>query len=135
MPGIGFSPQCVRYALAEYGERDLGFSKSEAKLILDHLEGTESDDVTGQFYSTNPAIARKRQMMSAWCAWLDKWAERAIKEDPRLLDHDWLCESIYRKRYGEDRLQRRIALRKKQGTPLWAVDPKQRRPARKRGAS
>jgi hypothetical protein len=31
---------CVRYALAEYGERDLGFSKSEAKLILDHLEGT-----------------------------------------------------------------------------------------------
>jgi predicted secreted protein len=64
MPGIGFSPQCVRYALAEYGEHDLGFSKSEAKLILDHLEGTESDDVTGQFYSTNPAIARKRQMMS-----------------------------------------------------------------------
>jgi predicted secreted protein len=67
---LGFSPQCVRYALAEYGERDLGFSKSEAKLILDHLEGTGSDDVTGQFHSTNPAIARKRQMMSAWCAWL-----------------------------------------------------------------
>jgi DNA topoisomerase-3 len=37
---------------------------------LDHLEGTESDDVTGQFYSTNPAIARKRRMISAWCAWL-----------------------------------------------------------------
>src|ERR1700722_6683489 len=33
---------------------------------------------------------------------VDKWAERAIKEDPRLLDHDWLCESIYRNRYGED---------------------------------
>ena len=91
--------------------------------------------MTGQFYSTNPAIARKRQMMSAWCAWLDKWAERAIKEDPRLLDHDWLCESIYRNRYGEDRLQRRISLRKKQGTPLWGVDPKQKRPARKRAAS
>jgi hypothetical protein len=89
---------------------------------LDHLEGTESDDVTGQFYSTNPAIARKRQMMSAWCAWLDDWAERAIKEDPRLLDHDWLCESIYRNRYGEERLRRRIALRKKQGTPPWGVD-------------
>jgi transposase-like protein len=44
-------------------------------------------------------------------------------------------ESIYRNRYGEDRLQRRIALRKKQGTPLWGVDPKQKRPARKRGAS
>jgi predicted secreted protein len=48
MPGIGFSPQWVHYALAEYGERDLGFSKSEAQLVLDHLEGTESDDVTGQ---------------------------------------------------------------------------------------
>lgn len=36
-------------------------------------------------------------------------------------------------RYGEDRLQRRILLRKKQGTPLWGVDPKQKRPARKRG--
>jgi hypothetical protein len=57
------------------------------------------------------------------------------EEDPRLLDHDWLCESIYRNRYGEDRLQRRISLRKKQGTPLWGVDPKQKRPARKRGAS
>src|ERR1019366_9030941 len=67
--------------------------------------------------------------------WLDKWAKRAIKEDPRLLNHDWLCESIYRNRYGEDRLQRRISLRKKQGTPLWGVDPKQKRPARKRGAS
>lgn len=47
MPGIGFC-HSVRYALAEYGERDLGCSKSEAKPILDHLEGTESDDVTGQ---------------------------------------------------------------------------------------
>jgi hypothetical protein len=104
-------------------------------LILDHLEGTESDDVTGKFYSTTPAIARKRQMMSAWCAWLDKWAERAIKEDQRFLNHDWLCERIYRNRYGEERLQRRISLRKKQGTPLWGVDAKQKRPARKRGAS
>jgi integrase len=128
MPGIDFSPHGVRYAFAEYGERDLGFSKSEAKLILDHLEGTDSDDVTGQFYSTNPAIARKRQMMSAWCEWLDKWAEVAVKEDPRLLDHDWLCESIYRNRYGEDCLQRRIALRQKLGTPLWGLDHKQKRP-------
>jgi hypothetical protein len=80
------------------------------------------------------AIARKRQIMSAWCAWLDKWAESAIEEDPRLLDDDWLCESIYRNRYGEDRLQRRITLRKKQGTPLWGVDLDQKRPARKRGA-
>jgi site-specific DNA recombinase len=28
-----------------------------------------------------------------------------------------------------------ISLRKKQGTPLWGVDPKQKRPARKRGAA
>lgn len=54
-------------------------------------------------------------MMSAWCAWLDTWVKRAIKEDPRLLDHDWLCESIYRNRYGEDRLQRRISFAEETG--------------------
>jgi hypothetical protein len=47
----------------------------------------------------------KRQMMLAWCAWLDKWAERAIKEDPRLLSYDWVCEAIYRNRYGEKQLE------------------------------
>lgn len=37
-----------------------------------------------------------------------------------------MCESIYRNRYGEDRLQRRILLRKKQGTPLWGVELRER---------
>src|ERR1700716_1887706 len=41
MPGIDFSPHAVRYALATYGERDLGFKPGEAKVILDHMEGVE----------------------------------------------------------------------------------------------
>jgi hypothetical protein len=61
MPGIDFSPQFVRYAFSTYGERDLGFRKSEARVILDHMEGTEPDDVTGKFYSSDPAIRRKRK--------------------------------------------------------------------------
>ena len=38
LPGVDFSPQFVRYAFSTYGERDLGFHKSEAKIILDHME-------------------------------------------------------------------------------------------------
>jgi len=40
---------------------DLGFSRpsSEAALILDHAEGVEPDNVTGRFYRSDPAIARK----------------------------------------------------------------------------
>jgi hypothetical protein len=40
MPGINFGPHGARYALGTYGERDLGFVKSEAKVILDHGECT-----------------------------------------------------------------------------------------------
>src|SRR5674476_1238064 len=38
MPGVEFSPRCVRYAVSSYGQRNLGFHKSEAKVILDHME-------------------------------------------------------------------------------------------------
>lgn len=61
MPGVGFRRTAP--AFATYGERDLGFKPGERKLILDRLEGTEPIDVTGQFYSSDPGIARKRQMM------------------------------------------------------------------------
>jgi integrase len=66
MPGVDFSPHAVRYAFATYGERDLGFRPGEAKVILDHMEGVEPTDVTGSFYSSDPQIGRKREMMRAW---------------------------------------------------------------------
>jgi hypothetical protein len=48
---------------------------------LDHLDGVEPNDVTGQFYSSDPQIGRKREMMRAWFNWYNKWAARAIAAD------------------------------------------------------
>jgi hypothetical protein len=41
------------YAFPTYGPRGMDFARSEAKIILDHFEGIESDDVTGRFYSAD----------------------------------------------------------------------------------
>jgi hypothetical protein len=80
MPGVNFSPHGVRYAFATYfatyGKRDLGFRPGEAALILDHFEGVEPNDVTGQFYSSDPQIGRKREMTQAWIDWREGWAAR-----------------------------------------------------------
>src|ERR1017187_6916013 len=119
MPGVNWSPHDIRYALASYGERDLGFKKSEAKVIFDHLEGIEPDDVTGRFYSSDPAIVRKREMMKLWCQWLDEWCAKAIAADPILSDRKALVEAIYRERYSEEQLQKRIAYRSRRDRPLW----------------
>ena len=119
MPAVNFSPQFVRYAFSTYGERDLGFRKSEAKVILDHMEGTEPDDVTGKFYSSDPAIRRKREMMTLWVGWLDEWCAKAVATDPRLSDRETLIEAIYRERYTEEQLTRRIEYRSRRDRPLW----------------
>ena len=119
MPDVELATHQARYALGSYGERDLGFGKSEAKLILDHLEGVDSRDVTGTFYATDPAIRRKREMLQAWVAWLELWAARAIDADPMLLDREHLIEGIYRRRNGDEKLEKRIAYRAARGLPLW----------------
>jgi hypothetical protein len=124
LPGTNIAPHDSRYAFATYGRRDLGFQVSstgmrEAGLILDHSEAKEKNDVTAAFYDRDPSIARKREMMHAWLDWLDTWAAKAIEADPLLLDREHLCEGIYRKRYGEQALERRIAYRKKHDMPLW----------------
>lgn len=119
MPGVNFTPHAVRYAFATYGERDLGFAKSEAKLILDHMEGTEPNDITGAVYSSNPALARKRAMMRAWTDWCEEWAARAIAKDEKLLDREHMMRTLYIARYGEAQLAKRIALHEKRGWPLW----------------
>jgi hypothetical protein len=119
LPGVDFSPPFVRYAFSTYGERDLGFRKSEARVILDHMEGTEPDDVTGKFYSSDPAICRKREMMTLWAAWLDEWCAKAVAAVPMLSDHEAVVEAIYRKRYTEEQIARRIAYRSRRDRPLW----------------
>jgi len=119
MPGVDLATHQARYALGSYGERDLGYAPSEAKLILDHLEGVDAKDVTGTFYSTDPNIQRKREKLLAWVAWLEEWAARAIDADPLLLDREYLFENIYKKRHGDDKLEKRIEYRKARGLPLW----------------
>lgn len=57
--------------------------------------------------------------MQLWIDWLDKWANIAIAEDPRLLDKDWLRSEIFKARNGEERFVRRVALRATKGIPLW----------------
>lgn len=47
---------------------------------------TPPDDVTGRYYSSDPAIARKREMMLAWTAWLEEWCAEAIRRDGLLSD-------------------------------------------------
>lgn len=119
MPGVNWTPHAIRYALATYGERDLGFAKSEAKLILDHSEGTQPDDVTGAFYSSDPAVARKRAMMRMWTDWCDGWAAKALAADPSLLDRDFMMAIMFAARYGEEQLEKRIAYRVARRWPLW----------------
>jgi hypothetical protein len=85
----------VRYAFASYGERDVGFAPSEARLILDHMEGVEPTDVTGLFYSSAPKIGRKRELVQAWTDWCDS----SIREDPALHDRDLMQAEIRRARY------------------------------------
>lgn len=99
MPAVSFSPHGARYAFATYGERDLGFKAGEAGIILDHMEGVEPTDVTGQFYSSDPQIGRKREMMRAWTRWCDDWTEQAIKADGALKDAELMAAEIRRRRY------------------------------------
>jgi hypothetical protein len=50
-------------------------------------------------------------MLTAWVAWLELWAARAVDADPILLDREHLIEGVYRKRNGDAKLAERIAHR------------------------
>lgn len=99
MPGVSWSPHGVRYAFATYGEKDLGFRPGEASLILDHWEGLDPENMTSAIYSSDPGIARKREMMKAWISWCEERAAEAIKADSALLDRDAMAAEIRRRRY------------------------------------
>jgi hypothetical protein len=79
------------------------------------MEGTDPKDVTGNFYSSDPAIKRKREMLHAWTEWLDIQAAIAISEDKMLLDREHLMKAIYRKKYGDEKLAKRIVFRESRG--------------------
>ena len=119
MPAIEISPHGFRRAFATYGRRDLGWARDEPKLILDHLEGTTSTDVTSAHYDLDPQLRRKRELISAWVDWLDHWAGRAVEADPLLSDSEALRELVYRTRYGEEAWRAKLARTRKTGEPLW----------------
>jgi hypothetical protein len=98
---VGFLGHSWRKALASYGSKALGWTDDDAKLILDHLEGHEPNDVTAQFYNSNPAILRKRRMMTEWQTFLDRCEAEAIAADPVLKDPQRLGELCYIHYYGE----------------------------------
>ena len=99
MPNVSWSPHGVRYAFATYGEGALRFKSGEAGIILDHMEGVEPGDVTGQFYNNDPQISRKRAMMRDWTEWCEERTAEAIKQDRALPDRDLMAAEIRRRRY------------------------------------
>jgi hypothetical protein len=123
MPGVGFATHAFRSALATYGPQDLGWVRSDPKLILDHLEGFDSGDVTAQHYNTDPELRKKREMMRAWITWLEAQEREAVAADPALLDYEAIGEQVYRIRYGDDAWKAALKRRLK---PWRLPDPPER---------
>jgi Arm DNA-binding domain len=113
MPGVSFSTHAFRAALATYGPQDLGWLATDAKLILNHLEGFDPGDVTAQHYNTNPELLKKRRMMREWVTWLEAQEAKAIAAEPTLLDREAVAEQVYRIRYGDDAWKRACKRKKK----------------------
>src|ERR1035437_2678514 len=108
MPGVNMSCHSWRRGFASHGQRELGFSLGDIKLILDHSEGAPPGDVTAGHYALDPMIAKKREMMVKWLAWLELQVQAAIAQDPLLLDPEAVGESIFRARYGDERWEKRF---------------------------
>jgi integrase len=109
MPGVSMSCHAWRRGFASHGQRVLGLDLIEIKMILDHSEGAPAGDVTAGNYALDPLLARKREILLAWSAWLEERVKEAITADPGLLDAAALRDAIYRARYGEDRFNNRSA--------------------------
>jgi hypothetical protein len=115
MPGVDMSCHSWRRGFASHGQREIGFSLADIKLILDHSEGAPSGDVTAGNYALDPMIAKKREIMVKWLGWLEVQVEAAIAADPSLLDAEAVGEAIFRARYGDERWEKRVARTIKHG--------------------
>jgi Arm DNA-binding domain len=115
MPEVDMSCHGWRRGFASHGQRELGFSVEDIKLVLDHSEGAASGDVTAGNYALDPMIAKKREMMAKWIAWLELQVEGAIAADPSLLDAEAVGKAIFRARYGDERWEKRVARTIKHG--------------------
>ncbi|WP_051380419.1 Arm DNA-binding domain-containing protein [Bradyrhizobium sp. WSM1743] len=107
MPGVDISPHACRRGFGTHGQRELGLSISDCKLILDHSEGAPPGDVTAERYALDPMLQKKKQIITLWTNWLELQVQAAIAADPGLLNAEALRDEIYRARYGEARWLRR----------------------------
>jgi hypothetical protein len=60
-------------------------------------------------------IAKKREMMEKWIAWLEWQVKAAIAADPSLLDAEAVGAAIFQARYGDERWEKRVARTTKHG--------------------
>jgi integrase len=115
MPGVDMSCHSWRRGFASHGQRELGFSLNDIKLVLDHSEGAPAGDVTAGHYALDPMIARKRVIMEKWLAWLELQVKAAIAADPSLLDREAVGKAIFCARYGDERWKKRVQRTRKHG--------------------
>jgi hypothetical protein len=101
LPGVDCSPHDIRRAFSTY-IKQLGYLGKSSKLILDHMEGSDGDDVDAQSYDYNLLLDEKKAMMRDWAAFLEKACQAAIAANPLLSDPEALREAIDRKRYKVD---------------------------------
>jgi DNA-binding transcriptional MerR regulator len=115
MPRVDMSCHSWRRGFASHGQRELGFSLEDIKLILDHSEGAPAGDVTAGHYALDPMIAKKQGIMEKWLAWLELQVKAAIAADNSLLHREAVGEAIFRPRNGAERWEKRVDRTHKHG--------------------
>lgn len=100
-PEVDISPHGIRRAFLTYGKKHLGFTRDDAKLVLDHNEGRPSDATDA--YDWDEEMNRKLTMLAKWGKWLDKLRDAAVAADPMLRkdNKEQLAERIRGNRYRE----------------------------------
>lgn len=77
MPEVTASPHDFRRGFATHAQELLGVEFLETKLILDHNEGIETDDVTESAYSRARRLGKKSAVLDPWAELVGAAAEAA----------------------------------------------------------
>lgn len=90
MPGVRATPHDLRRALGTHGQVDLKMKSADTKIILDHLEGEKSGDVTSVSYALHHRLEEKWALLEPWAAHIETYVVKAIEADPKLQDVSWI---------------------------------------------
>ena len=94
MPGVKATPHDLRRAFGTNGEVDLNFEEVQTKLILDHLEGGTSGDVTSTSYALHHRLGKKWAVLEPWAAHVEAYVIKAMEADARLADVKWITRQM-----------------------------------------